>query len=105
MPKRLIILTTFFFVFILGAQAKNHEMRNILNNEDFVGWGREDSEFASRLINFGIKRYNLRFAGIAHHLFHPTSTKERLLQNDSILNDTIKKKKIWCENGLQSHLS
>lgn len=31
-------------------------------NNDFVGWGREDSEFVARLFNNGIKRRDIRFA-------------------------------------------
>jgi len=42
-------------------------------NEDFVGWGREDSEFAVRLKNIGIIRKHLKFAGFGYHLYHKES--------------------------------
>ena len=72
-------------------------------NEEFVGWGREDSEFAARLLNLGIKRKNLRFAAIAYHLFHPLSTRQDLPQNDLLLRKTIEEKLTWCSHGLDSH--
>ena len=30
-------------------------------NEDFVGWGREDTELTVRLLNAGVKRKNIKF--------------------------------------------
>ncbi len=74
-------------------------------NEDFIGWGREDSEFAARLLNNGVHRMNLRFAAIAYHLFHAMKARNNLPRNDAILTDTIKRKDKWCKNGLQNHLA
>ena len=54
-------------------------------NNDFIGWGREDSEFASRLLNTGIKRINLKFNAIQYHLWHQESSKKSLFFNDEIL--------------------
>ena len=47
-------------------------------NEDLVGWGRDDSEFAARLINIGLKRLTLKFRANAYHLFHPICSRESL---------------------------
>lgn len=74
-------------------------------NEDFIGWGREDSEFAARLLNDGITRFNLRFHAIGYHLYHPMNTRERLEVNDDILKNTIEEKRTWCERGISRHLS
>lgn len=73
-------------------------------NEDFVGWGREDSEFASRLINKGIRRKNLKFHALGYHLYHPVNARDRLAVNDSILKKTIEGQLKWCEKGLDQHL-
>lgn len=70
-------------------------------NEEFVGWGREDSEFAVRLLNNGIKRMNLKFGAIEYHLWHNESTRSYLEKNENILEETIKNNKIWCEKGLE----
>ena len=69
-------------------------------NEEFVGWGREDSEFAVRLLNAVIKRKNLKFGAIQYHLWHHESTRENLPENDLILDSAIKDKKTWCEKGI-----
>ena len=77
-------------------------------NEDFEGWGREDSEFVVRLLNNGIKRKNLKFGGVAYHLYHnenPAQKNDQLLnKNDAILQATIDGKSVWCKNGLDQHL-
>lgn len=73
-------------------------------NNDFVGWGREDSEFVARLYHQGIKRTNLRFGGIAYHLWHPEADRAGLAQNDALLAATLSEKKIWCENGINAFL-
>lgn len=73
-------------------------------NEDFVGWGREDSEFTVRLLNNGIRRRNLKFNGLAYHLYHPMNDRTRLENNDAILRQTIKRRRTWCAKGLDQYL-
>jgi glycosyltransferase involved in cell wall biosynthesis len=73
-------------------------------NEEFVGWGREDSEFTARLLNSGIQRQNLKFLALGYHLFHPMNTRERLPINDAILRRTIDEQLRWCERGIDQYL-
>lgn len=70
-------------------------------NNDFVGWGREDSEFVARFFNNGGKRANLKFAAIAYHLWHFEAERDALPANDKLLENAINQKLRWCENGLQ----
>jgi glycosyltransferase involved in cell wall biosynthesis len=72
-------------------------------NEDFVGWGREDDEFALRLWNSGIRRLNLRFAGLGCHLYHPPRDLEKLAANDRLLEEARMRKATWCEKGLDGY--
>lgn len=72
-------------------------------NEDFVGWGREDSEFTARLLHSGIKRQNLKFKAVAYHLYHKNNSRRHLEDNDKILANTVKNKLTWCKNGLNLH--
>lgn len=72
-------------------------------NEDFVGWGREDSEFAARLMNCGVKRQNIRFSALGYHLHHPVNTRNHLKDNDKILNETVVQNKVWCNKGLDGY--
>lgn len=69
-------------------------------NEDFIGWGREDSEFALRMQNIGLKRLHLKFLATGYHLYHPESSREMLLQNQKILDDAMQNKSIICVNGI-----
>ncbi|MDR2285812.1 MAG: glycosyltransferase family 2 protein [Sphingobacterium sp.] len=73
-------------------------------NNDFVGWGREDSEFVERLSNSGVRGKLLRFVAIAYHLYHFEATRDALPINDAILNKTKANKLIYCKNGLSEFL-
>ena len=74
-------------------------------NEDFIGWGREDSEFAVRLLNSGLRRLNARFSAVALHIHHPFQDRQMLPANDALLAEAINSRKVWCDNGLQNHLA
>ena len=71
-------------------------------NNEFEGWGREDSEFAVRLKNSGVKRRNIRFNAIQFHLWHNENAKVSLDRNNLILQNTINNHIQWCENGINS---
>jgi glycosyltransferase involved in cell wall biosynthesis len=73
-------------------------------NEEFIGWGREDSEFTVRLLNSGIRRRNMKFNGLAYHLYHPMNDRTRLENNDEILRQTIERRLTWCAKGLDQYL-
>jgi glycosyltransferase involved in cell wall biosynthesis len=72
-------------------------------NEDFTGWGREDSEFAARLMNAGIRRLDLRGRALCFHLWHPPASRVQLPANDGLLERTIREKITRCEHGLDRH--
>ncbi len=71
-------------------------------NNDFEGWGREDSEFVVRLINSGVKRKNVRFNAIQFHLWHNENSRLSLERNEAMLEDAINNCIQWCENGINS---
>jgi len=74
-------------------------------SEEFVGWGREDSEFAVRMINNGIERYNLKFGGVVYHLWHKENKSNDLLKhNDEALAIAINEKRKVCSVGLNQYL-
>lgn len=74
-------------------------------NEDFIGWGREDSEFVVRLINSGILRRNVMFCALACHLGHPENPRNSLAENDRILEQAIAGKLTTCRNGINKYLA
>ena len=74
-------------------------------NEEFVGWGREDSEFTARLINYGMVRRNIKFNALAYHLYHPMSDRSYLEENDRLLQKTVEQKSCRCEKGISQYLA
>jgi glycosyltransferase involved in cell wall biosynthesis len=73
-------------------------------NEDFEDWGREDSEFAVRLMHSGVKRRNLRFGAVAFHLHHPVQSRTGIERNDLLLEAAIRAKISRCDNGIDKYL-
>ncbi len=72
-------------------------------NEDFVGWGKEDNEFATRMINRGIRRKRLRFSAVAFHLYHDESPRNMVACNHEILMRTKHHRLAFCHNGLSRY--
>lgn len=73
-------------------------------NESIVGWGREDSELAIRLINSGTAKRILKFGAAAFHIWHKEAARQNLTENDTILSDTIKNQTKICKTGLDQYL-
>ena len=73
-------------------------------NEDFIGWGREDSEFGIRLMNIGIKRRDLKFKAIGYHIHHEGISREMLEKNHQIYLNTLNNKLIWSINGIDKYI-
>lgn len=73
-------------------------------NEDIEGWGREDSELVARLQNAGIRRRNLKFAGVAWHLDHPTHALDSLERNHALFERVRAEHVVRCEHGIDRHL-
>ncbi len=69
-------------------------------NEAFVGWGREDSELAARLLNAGVRRLDVRGRALCCHLWHPPVSRDELAANDELLAKAILEKHTRCEQGL-----
>jgi len=73
-------------------------------NESIVGWGREDSEIAVRLVNADVRKRILKFGAVVFHIYHPELARKQLTVNDTILNESIKNSTITCKSGLSLHL-
>lgn len=69
-------------------------------DESFVGWGREDSDLVIRLIKKGCYRRKVKFAAVQYHLYHKENSKENLEKNHQILEEALKRKGFWTENGI-----
>ena len=54
-------------------------------DEAFEGWGREDSEFVSRLYMHGLRRKEHPFMAVCFHLWHLAVSRGSLERNDEML--------------------
>ena len=73
-------------------------------DEAFVGWGREDSELAVRLMNAGVQRLDARGWALSYHLWHPPASRSELPANDELLATALATRATRCANGLDQHL-
>jgi glycosyltransferase involved in cell wall biosynthesis len=73
-------------------------------NEAFVGWGREDSELAVRLMNLGTRRLDVRGWALCFHLWHLPASRSSLPTNDELLAQAQRGHASRCECGLDQHL-
>lgn len=73
-------------------------------DESMIGWGREDSEIACRLINAGIRKRIIKNAGIVFHLYHEDNSRSQFNINNEILQRTIDEKHTWCSKGVDQYL-
>jgi len=73
-------------------------------DEQMIGWGREDNELAARLYHSGIFRRDLRFGGLAIHLWHRARTPEGENPNDCYLRKTIETRATRCNVGIDGNL-
>ena len=73
-------------------------------NEDFIGWGRDDSEFGARMLHSGLDRRDLRFNAVAYHIHHEGNSRAMLERNHQIYLDILKRKVIKCKNGINQYL-
>jgi glycosyltransferase involved in cell wall biosynthesis len=69
-------------------------------NQDFVGWGREDTELAIRFRGYGLKRKEHPFMAVCFHLWHEENDRRHLAVNDELLKRTINSNEYICSNGL-----
>lgn len=73
-------------------------------NEDYEGWGREDSDLVIRMGNKGVRAKRLRYAGIVYHIHHKINSRDNFERNDEMQNQTIANKVVWIENGVKKYI-
>ena len=73
-------------------------------NEEFEGWGREDSELIIRMMYNGVLGRRLRYRGIVYHIWHKVKDQSRFEINDTLQEKAIAEKSKWCEKGIDKYL-
>lgn len=69
-------------------------------NEDMTGWGCEDSEFAIRLHNSGVKKLTIRYSAIEFHIDHPDNSRSSYSANSDMVDIAITNKLTYIPNGI-----
>lgn len=70
-------------------------------DEDFVGWGREDSDIVIRLIKNGGYRKKIKLAAIQFHLYHKENSKNNLEINQELLERSLSDSGYKAKKGIQ----
>lgn len=70
-------------------------------NEAFVGWGREDAEFAARLYAYGLRRHDPLLSALVFHLWHPENARTFLQENDKRLEHALRQSEWACSDGIE----
>ena len=74
-------------------------------DEEFRGWGGEDSELATRLNNSGVRQRCMKFRGIVFHLYHGKCDRDRQSANEERYKQSLSEHRTRCRCGLDRHLS
>jgi GT2 family glycosyltransferase len=68
-------------------------------DEDYQGYGREDTDVEIRLRNLGLELKSLKGLALQFHLWHPT--REFVPANDARLAERRRDGRVRCDNGLE----
>jgi glycosyltransferase involved in cell wall biosynthesis len=69
-------------------------------DEQFSGWGREDSDIVFRLLKSGKTKFRLKFGAVQYHLFHKEYDRSSIIKNNRILSETISQNRVRAVIGL-----
>ncbi len=72
--------------------------------EEFEGWGSEDSELVVRFYNNGLKRKNAKLMAPAVHLYHNEKTKDNAERNAQMLRDAMNTNKMRARKGINQYM-
>ncbi|KYP14909.1 glycosyltransferase family 2 protein [Flavihumibacter sp. CACIAM 22H1] len=73
-------------------------------NEDYIGWGKEDTDLVIRFFKIGLERPMFKFIGIAYHIWHKEADRSGLEKNEALLHQLNSGLRHSCENGVSKYL-
>lgn len=73
-------------------------------DEFFTGWGSEDNDFASRLLNAGVSRLRLKFSAIVYHLWHTDHHMYNRRKNQLYYQQQRACHSHWAPQGVDRYL-
>lgn len=72
-------------------------------NEEFLGWGHEDSELMLRLLKSGVRRLDVRGWALCYHLWHMPVKRTNIPAGSELLA-AVPDGQLACQKGLNQHL-
>lgn len=69
-------------------------------NEEFSGWGLEDTELVARLLNNEVILKKIKFQAVTYHLWHEIQSREQIFKNQKLLDRVVTENLRWCDKGL-----
>lgn len=73
-------------------------------DENYSGWGLEDSDLVIRLIQSGLKRKSARFAAPVLHLWHKENDRSSLAENRRRLEQRLQSREICANRGVRQYI-
>ncbi|QDT91163.1 glycosyltransferase family 2 protein [Gimesia algae] len=70
-------------------------------DEDYTGWGMEDSDLVLRLIRNGVFHKDARFAAAVFHIWHQENSRDQLEENQRRLQQLIDTDRIQARIGIE----
>jgi len=70
-------------------------------DEEYEGWGLEDSDLTIRLLHAGMRRKSARFAAPVLHLWHLENDRDVLEEKRRRLDALLRSKRIWAVRGVE----
>ena len=74
-------------------------------DEEFIGWGYEDSDLVQRLLNCGRRRRASRWAIPVLHLWHGAQDRSREKVNLARLQQAVSSKAVHAARGIDQYLA
>ena len=74
-------------------------------DEEYTGWGGEDSDLGTRLYHLGRKRKLVYGHAVVYHLNHPMLPRDRFPTSRARLQSVIESGIVRCERGLDQYLN
>ena len=68
-------------------------------NNDFLEWGHDDEELASRFINIGLVKKIVKLCAVQYHLHHNILSNKNTLWQRELINKIKREKLTSCANG------
>lgn len=73
-------------------------------NEEYVGWGLEDTDLIARFMQLGLNKKTVKFGAIAYHLYHKFSSRGEFDENKKRLLKVIRQGDMHAARGVDQYL-